>query len=228
MTTSRYLSSALALLCLSAQAQTAPPRLVRAFGEATVSATPDQARIQFAAVTQAPTADAASSQNAIQVTTLIAALRSLVGSNGDVRTLSYSLSPNYNSPRDGSPSMIVGYTASNVVQATASDLSIIGKLIDVGIQAGANRVQGLSFGVKNDEPMRQQALKLATAEAKARADAMASGLNVRTGAVFSIAEGASAQPVGFQGALAAAPSTPIEAGPVDVHAAVTVELEITQ
>jgi hypothetical protein len=221
--------ASLALLCLGAQAQTARPRIVRAFGEATVSATPDQAKIQFAVVTQAATADAASSQNSTQVTTLLAALRSVLGQSADIRTLSYSLSPNYNSPRDGSPAVIIGYTASNVVEATAADLSIIGKLIDTGIQAGANRVQGLTFGLKNDQPMQQQALKLAAAQARTRADAMASGLNVKTGAVVSIVEGVSTQPVVVRAGLAAAaPSTPIEAGPVDVHATVTLEVEITQ
>src|SRR6266446_7034254 len=96
------LFTAFALVCLTAQAQTARPRFVRAFGEATVSTTPDQAKVQFAVVTQAATADAASSQNSTQVTTLLAALRSLLGQNAEIRTLSYSLSPNYSSPRDGS------------------------------------------------------------------------------------------------------------------------------
>ena len=223
------LIASLALICLAAQAQTARPRFVRAFGEATVSATPDQAKIQFAVVTQAATADAASSQNATQVTTLLAALRSVLGQSADIRTLSYSLTPNYSSPRDGSPPAIIGYTASNIVEATAADLSTIGKLIDAGIQAGANRVQGLTFGLKNDQPMQQQALKQAAAQARARADAMASGLNVKTGAVVSIVEGVDTQPiVARAGLAAAAPSTPIEAGPVDVHATVTLEVELTQ
>ena len=56
-----------------AQAQTAPPRFVRAVGEATVPSKPDQAKVQFAVVTQAVTADAAASQNATQVATLMAA-----------------------------------------------------------------------------------------------------------------------------------------------------------
>ena len=42
---------------LATQAQTAPPRFVRAVGEATVPSKPDQAKVQFAVVTQAVTAD---------------------------------------------------------------------------------------------------------------------------------------------------------------------------
>jgi uncharacterized protein len=217
------------LFRLAAQAQPAAPRIVRAVGEATVSATPDQAKVQFAVVTQAPTADGASSQNATQVAALLSALRALLGQNADIRTLSYSLNPNYNSPRDGSQPVIVGYTASNTVEVTVTDLSTIGKLIDTGIQAGGNRVQGLRFGLKNDQPARQQALKMAAAQAKAHADAMASGLNLKTGAAIAIAEGFSGpiQPAQI-GVASSAPTTPIESGQVDVHATVTLEVELTQ
>src|SRR5437868_14406756 len=114
------------LLFHLAQAQTAPPRFVRAVGDGTVSSTPDQAKVQFAVVTQAVTADGASSQNATQVSTLLAALRGLLGQNADIRTLSYSLNPNYNSPRDGSQPVIVGYTASNTAEVTVSHPSLNG------------------------------------------------------------------------------------------------------
>ena len=213
---------------VAAQTQTAP-RFVRAVGEGSVSSTPDQAKLQFAVVTQAVTADGASSQNATQVSTLLAALRGLLGQNADIRTLSYALNPNYNSPRDGSQPVIVGYTASNTVEVTVTDLSLIGKLIDTGIQAGGNRVQGLQFGLKNDQPARQQALKMAAAQAKAHADAMASGLNLKTGAAIAIAEGVAVSIEPRQvGVAAAAPTTPIETGQVDVHATVTLEVELTQ
>jgi len=218
----------LMLFSLAATAQTVPRRYIRAFGEGSVSITPDQAKIQFSVVTQAPTAEAAAAQNATQVTTLLAALRSVLGPQAELKTLSYSVSPNYSSPRDGTPPVLIGYTVSNTVEATINDLSLIGRLIDAGIQAGGNRVQGLRFGLRNDVPVRQQALRLATAQAKADADAMAAGLSLRTGAVVSIQEGVvvSPQPLDVR-SLAAAPTTPIETGQIDVRATVTVEFEIT-
>ena len=110
-----------------------------------------------------------------------------------------------------------------------TNLSLIGKLIDTGIQAGGNRVSGLRFGLRDDQPARQQALKLATAQAKAHADAMASGLNLKAGAVVSIQEGSVVSPVlSFDSRALAAPTTPIETGQVDVHATVTLEVDLTQ
>ena len=182
------LVTAIALFSVTGLAQQRPG-YVQAVGTATVSVTPDQAQIQFAVVTTASTAQAASTQNASQVTAVLAALNSVLGPGANIQTLSYSLTPNYNYPANGQP-VLTGYTASNTtVQATVTDLSTIGKLIDTGIQAGANRVQGLTFGLQNDMPVRQQALKMATVQAKSNADAMASGLGMTTATVLSITQG---------------------------------------
>ena len=226
------LLSALTLFGLVAQAQppVAQPRpFVLAQGEATVSVQPDEARVQFSVVTTATTAQAAASQNADQVTAVLAALRTVLGANAQLKTLSYSLSPNYSNPRDGSQPVIIGYTASNTVEVRLSDLSLIGRTIDAGILAGATRVQGLQFNLKDDQPVRLQALKLATTQAKAHADAMASGLGLKTGAAQAIQEGStvSIQPLRLGGA-APATTTPIETGFVDIRATVTLQVDLTQ
>src|SRR5262245_43299443 len=214
---------AFALLVRAAPGQAQPPRpFVRALGEATISVKPDLARIQFSVVTQATTAQEAADRNATQVDAVLAALRSVLGPAADLKTLSYSLFANYNNQ-----SVLTGYTATNTVEVKLTELSSIGKVIDTGIQAGANRVQGLQFGLKDEEPVRAQALKLATAQAKTHADAMASGVGLKTGAVVSIQEGATLQPVVRVGVAAPTATTPVETGLVDVHATVTIEVEIT-
>ena len=214
-----------------AQAPVGPTRpFVVAFGDATVSTKPDEARVQFSVVTQAPTAQTASTQNANQVTAVLAAMRSLGIPEESLRTLSYSLNPNYSTPRDGTQPVIVGYTASNTVEVRISDLSssLIGRVIDSSIQAGANRVQGLSFGLKDDQPLRLQALKMATSQAKARADAMASGIGLRTGAAVAIQEGSAVniQPLRLGGVAASDATTPVETGSVNVRATVTLQIEL--
>src|SRR6266403_373050 len=80
----------------NAQAPVAQRRpFVTAQGDATVSVQPDEARVQFSVVTQATTAQAAASQNATEVTAVLAALRSVLGPTAELKTLSYSLTPNY-------------------------------------------------------------------------------------------------------------------------------------
>jgi uncharacterized protein YggE len=213
------------LFCLVAQAQ-APPPFVRSNGIGTVPVKPDKATIQFSVATTAVTAQDAANQNANQVTAVLAALGTVLGPNPNIQTLSYSLNPNYNFPQN-QPPVLTGYTATNTVQVTVTDLTIIGKVIDTGIQAGATRVQGLQFGLQDDQPSRQQALKMATAQAKAHADAMASGLGLHTGAAIAIQDGGTSSPGPIL--LGVAPSgnaTPVETGVVNVQASVTLEVAL--
>jgi len=219
---------------MSAQAQTtvSTRRIIRAVGDAKVSGKPDQVQVDFAVLTQSATAQAAAAQNATQTTAVLTALKQLLGANADIKTLNYSLSPVYNYPRDGGVPTLTGFTASNTVEATVGDLSLPGSVIDTAIQAGANRVDGLRFSLKDDQPLRAQALRSASLVARAHADAIALGLGVRLGAVSAAAEGYSVS-VGVNdsarfGAAPAAAPTPIQPGSVDITATVTLEIEIAQ
>jgi uncharacterized protein YggE len=218
----------LCLLSFVAKAQPQRSSYVQAVGSATVSGKPDQALIQLSVVTTAVSATDASNQNASQVNAVLAALGGILGPNANIQTLSYSLNPNYNFPQNGAQ-ILTGYTAQNTVQVTLTDLSLIGKVIDTGISSGANRVQGLQFGLQNDQPVRTQALKAATVQAKANADAMASGVGLTTGTIISILEGATSNPtpILLAGAATSA-TTPIETGVVNIQASVTIQVSISQ
>jgi len=211
-----------------AQAQVAARRLVRATGDATLSTKPDQARINVGVVTQAATAQEASTQNAAQVETVLARLRQVLGAAGEMKTIGYSLTPNYKYPQGGGTPTLIGFTASNTVEVTTNDLSLIGKVIDTAIQAGATNVQGLRFTVKDAESLRSVALAMAARQARAHADGIAAGLGVRLGAVITAQEGAvyNIQPLDTRATAGAATPTPIETGLVEIQATVTVDVEI--
>ncbi|MEK7408640.1 MAG: SIMPL domain-containing protein [Acidobacteriota bacterium] len=221
----RFAFTLVCALTLAAQ----PTRYIRATGEASVSAKPDQAKVSVAVVTAASTAQEASSQNAALVETVLAQLRALLGPAADIKTTSYSLSPNYRYPQGQQPEL-TGYTARNSLEVTTGDLSIVGRVIDTAIGAGANSVQGLRFTLQQDEPLRAQALSQAAKEAKAHAEAIASGLGTRIGAVISAQEGGAVRvvPVDVRTAPGAGAQTPIETGLVQVYATVTVDVEIVQ
>jgi uncharacterized protein YggE len=79
--------------------------------------------------------------------------------------------------------------------------------------------------LQDRNPATAQALKTAAARAKGQVDAIASGLNLHTGAVLHASQGVNAvSPVVFGAAAAAA--TPIETGLVVVQASVTLEVAI--
>lgn len=225
MNNALFIFAALSLCSAAVQAQVTPRRAsIRAVGVASVSAKPDQAKITVGVVTQAATAQDASAQNATLVSAVLAQLRQVVGSAGDIKTINFSLNPNYNYPKDGGPTTLIGYTVSNTLEVTTSDLASLGKVIDTATQAGANQVQGVYFTLKDEQPARAQALRLAAIKARAQTDAIASGLGVRTGAIISAQEGVS-YPLPMATANSA-PSTPVVPGTLDVQATVTLEVEI--
>ena len=202
---------------------------IRAVGSASVSAKPDQVRIDLGVVTQAATAQEASTQNAAQVAAVLDKLRSAAGAGADIKTISYTLNPNYISPQGGGAPILQGYTATNIVEVSTDNLAsaMIGNIIDAGIAAGANRVQSVQFLLKDNQPVQAEALRMAAARARSQVEAIASGLGVKPGAVLSAEEGSSynIQPLGATANTGAA--TPILPGLIEVRATVTLELEIT-
>jgi uncharacterized protein YggE len=203
-----------------------PAGTIQAGGTATLSANPDQAHITIGVVTDGSTAQDAGQRNATAATAVLNALKQVLGNAGTIQTVSYSVNPRYSSTT-GQAAVIVGYTASNTLQVTTIDLSLIGSLIDTANQAGANNVGGLQFSLRDPEPLRQQALGLAAKQARAHADAIAAGLGAKTGAVVSAQEGGSVSPVLIAGAAAAVP-TPIQTGQVSVTASVTITVQLAQ
>ena len=200
---------------------------ITAVGQASVSVTPDLAHVDVGVSTQAATAQDASQQNAAQAGTMISALQALLGSTASIKTISYSVSPVYNNPPSGQNATIIGYVVTNIVEVTPTDLTLVGKVIDTAIQSGANRVQGVSFGLQDDTAPVAQALKIAATRARAQANAIASGLNVQTGAVLRASEGVNtANPTALT-PIAGGASTPIQTGMVVIQASVTIEVAIT-
>ncbi len=214
-------------IAIAANAQTTlTRRSITATGSATVAATPDKANVDLGVTTQAATAQDAAAQNATQVTSVLNAIHGVLGPNATIKTINYSLSPVYNNPGPGQTPVVVGYVVSNIVDTTITDLTLIGKVIDAGIGGGANRVQGISFGLQNPDPVQAQALKTAATAALVQAKAIASGLGVNTGNVLHASQGGNISPPVVFGVAGAGAATPIEPGALQVSASVTIEIEI--
>ena len=79
-----------------------------------VSVVPDLARVDVSVFTQGATAQDASTANATQASTIIAALQALLGANANIKTINYSLSPVYNNPPRGQNAIIIGLSISEI------------------------------------------------------------------------------------------------------------------
>jgi uncharacterized protein YggE len=224
----------LLILPLAVPAQEAAARAaqIRATGEAVIRARPDQAQIELGVSTQAPTAQAAAAQNAAQLEAVLARLRKLLDRKAEIRTATYSLVPNYRYPREGGKPEITGYTATNLVLIESRDLEGLGSLIDAATQAGANTIHSLRFLLRDEDAVRLEALRQATQKARANAEAMAAAAGLKILRIVSIEQtpAPSFRPMReiamARAAEVAAPTTPIEAGAIEVHASVTLVAEV--
>lgn len=216
------LCAVLAVLGISLQAQTSQAiPAVRGIGQATVAADPDMVTVDLAVETRATTAQDAANQNGTITAAVVSAVQAILGTSDKVYTLNYSLGAVYNNT-----GTLTGFSVSNTVEVKSYNQALAGKILDTGIQAGATRVSGLTFGLRDPDPVRQQALQQATTQAKAHATAMAAAAGLKLGSVISIVEGYSSSPVGTTMALGAAATTPILPGSVNVTATVTMDFQI--
>jgi len=211
--------------------ETAKIRFVRATGEATVSARPDRAQISIGVISQTPTAQAAAAANATQTTQVIEAVKRTLGEGGELKTSGYSISPQYQYTAGRAPK-ITGFQASNTVLVIVNDLTLLGKVIDAASESGANNINGVSFSLKDETAARTQALAEAAGKARAAAEAIAKALNTHVVGILQAetGEAPSVRPMmrsfSAMAVNAGGAPTPIEPGDLDLHASVTVTLEI--
>ena len=210
------------------------PPAITVNGEATIAAEPDQAQIDIGVTTQARSAPDASKENAERLARVLAEVKKLLGKGDEVKTSGYSLNPQYRYPQGGKPE-IVGYTANNIVRIKTTKLDDVGKLIDAAMQAGANNINRLMFTLKDEEAARLDALRQASAKAKAKAEAIAASLGLKILRIASVTEGErSFQPIFRQTpmargeALTAQAPTPVEPGTVDVKSTVSLTVEVSE
>lgn len=212
-------------------AQTPPPApnrpTITVSEEATVTTAPDRAEIDIGVVTQAVNAKEAANQNAARVRTVIDQIKRAIGPAATVQTVGYSISPDYRY-KEGSPPTISGYTARNTVRVATDNLSEIGPAIDAATRNGANEVHRLEYMLKNDDVASGRALEQAARGARAKADALARALGVKITRIFQAVETQPTQvrPMMMAFKSAAQADTPIEASTIDVHATVTLTVEI--
>ncbi|HEV2061408.1 MAG TPA: SIMPL domain-containing protein, partial [Solirubrobacteraceae bacterium] len=81
------------------------------------------------------------------------------------------------------------YVARNAVAVTIRALERAGAIVDAGVRAGATNVYGPEFGVSDGAARYRDALGLALADARAKAERMARDAGVTLGAVLRIHEG---------------------------------------
>lgn len=178
-------------LAASVAAQERPPAepTLTVYGNAQVYAAPDQATVRLGVVSQAKTAAEAQTQANQIINRFLAAMQRLNVPAQNIQTASLTVTPRYTQPQRGEASRIDSYEARTTISVRLSDFGLIGRVVDAGIEAGANNVEGINFSLRNDTEAKQRALKAAVADARGKAEAMAEALGIRLERIQEVIEG---------------------------------------
>jgi uncharacterized protein YggE len=184
----------LALAVLALSALTAPlfaqpepdrhrpkPPTISVSGTARVERTPDYVDVSLGITAPDKTASQAQQRASQVMDAAIKALRALKLPGEDLQTGRVDLHPNYEHRPDrlpGGEPIIVGYTASNTIRVRTTDLEAVPRIIDTALQAGCNRVEYVTFGIKEAIEAREEAIRLAAQAARRKAYVLADALGL--------------------------------------------------
>jgi uncharacterized protein YggE len=203
---------------------------LRVGGDGQIQVAPDHATVRVGATAQAEDASAAQDQVNQVMQKALASLREMGIAEEKIQTSDLSLWPVYDQPQPDDrgmmrPPNIVGYQASNVVSVELDDLTKIGAVIDACVAAGANQLQGVQFGLRNDTRAKSEALRRAVAAARTKAEVLAQAAGLQLGALAELNEAGvdfqPPQPMRGRMAMEMAADTQVQPGQLTVTARVT-------
>lgn len=146
------------------------PRTLEVSGAGAVEVAPDVATIDLAVVTEAKTAAEAVRDNAAVMTKVMDAVKALP--HESIETTGLGVQPITVWDAETRRSTITGFRADNGV-AVKTEVEQAGAVFDAGVSAGANHSSGIRFGLRDERPHREEALRIAVKEAYADARVVA-------------------------------------------------------
>jgi len=221
-----------------AQPATMPPRepaspeTVSVTGTGRVTLVPDRFTFNVGVQTNAPTVDAAVNENNERVARVVGALKAAGAKPEEVQTSGFSIYPQQDYSQGQLPRLL-GYQVNNSVTVRKKEVASASKLLQVAIGAGVNTASGLNFEVSDSTRGREQGLKAAFDDARAKATLLAQAAGRTLGRAMNITEGSEATPAprpmqrGVMMAKAEAVSeVPVESGSQELSFTVSVVFEL--
>ena len=183
----------LAVVCAAAVFAQSVARTISVSGSGSVKVPADKARLTFSVQTREASAINSVQNNAAKMNNVYAALKKIGIAETDISTANYSL---YQESiyRDGKNEPGY-YVTSNDIIVVLDDVEKAGLVIDTAISAGVNRMNGISFSVKDSKAALDQARILAFQQAKEKAELYAKEAGCKLGKVLTIMENSGAYPV---------------------------------
>lgn len=201
---------------------------VSGFGSAEVK--PDMVSVNLVVSTLDKSASKAQGLNAKIASTLLDKIKNHGVAGKDIQTSSFNVSPEYD--YQNGKRLLRGHRVQHAMSVTLRKVNVLGEFLDDLTAVGDSiSINGISFGISAKEKLKIQALESAIANAREKAQAMASAAKKKLGQVVAVEEVSSNTPdfprpmFEMQRMKMAEASTPIESGEVAITANVRVHFE---
>ena len=160
--------------------------VVSGHGEA--SGAPDMGTVQLGIESMGDDLDAALTE----ANDTIAAVRDAVIAEGvaenDIQTVNFNVWVEQPRNDQGRPTGDAIYHVNNMLNVKVREIDNVGSVLEAGLNAGANNVNGLGFSIEDTSALESEARTGAVADARARAEELAAALGVELGDPVYISE----------------------------------------
>jgi hypothetical protein len=119
-------------------------------GSGSVSLAADNAYVQLSVTTEATKPADALTMNSEATNRVFASLEKLGIKKSEIQTSNLRLNAKYNYPEKQEPKL-VGYTVTHTILITVCNIPDTGKVLDTVVKDGANRIDGISFGLSQEK-----------------------------------------------------------------------------
>ena len=150
-------------------------------GEVTLS--PQRATVRVGVSTHAASAAEASTQNATVLRNVLDTLVRAGFRLDSLQTVVFGVGPNYD---NANGRKLIDYVARAAIRVSLSDLSRIGRVIDMALAAGATEIGGIEFQSDSTDIARHRALAQAFGKAHDDARAVAAAAGGRLGRLLEV------------------------------------------
>ena len=183
----RILSVIAAVCMLLGMTALAEPTRLTVRGTGVVSVAADQAQVVLGV--REANADVLAAQSTVneKINAICEALLDAGVEQKNIGTESLYIYANYDYSQE--IEQVTGYTATNTISITVTDVSKVGEYIDVAFAAGANTLDNVSFTACETDEAQKEALQLAVQSAAEKAGIIAEAAGLEISAVTSIEEG---------------------------------------
>lgn len=207
-------------------------------GEGKIEAKPDSATVRLGVVASGNTSEQTKTAMNTNINKVINIIKSLGVDESQIKTDNFNIYPTY---KDVGPlrtidpatdqDQISGYTGNTNLTIAVDSVELANKVLDAGVNAGANQVGGVDFQVKDKTAALNKAREMAVADAKRKAEDAAKIAGFKLGKVINYSEGGSGgYPVPMfakaEDARGGGAPTEIQPGTNEIAVTVTLSYEI--